>query len=297
MYDACIWKAVDDTAMDAELLTALQGTDAVLLQAFGHHVREKMPLNIPEVSMLYKGNKNDFTAFLAHLKTYYTDSIRQKITSLTEKQHMSSFWKKQRLGSLSSTTMHTAAGYTKDDSDNYIVKLIMGESSFFGNSATEYGKKIEAVARKCYKISMKHHKSLKIKLAGLFINNDNPILRCSPDGVVTCKCCGTGLLEIKCPYKTSVRSKSPEEVAVDGKYHIYIGPDKELHLKASSPWFTQVQSHLFVTEYPWCDFVLFTEKSPYIMVERIYPQSEFGERINKALMFYKKFIFPKLTGE
>lgn len=143
---------------------------------------------------------------------------------------------------------------------------------------------------------MKSHKSLKIQITGLFVCKDNPILRTSPDGVVKCKCCSTGLLEIKCPYKPSVRYKSPEEVAASGEYHIYIDNDKKLHLKASSQWYSQVQTHLLVTGYEWCDFVLFTKKTPFLMIERIYVNEEFSGFLRKALLFYKKYIFPKLVN-
>ncbi len=171
----------------------------------------------------------------------------------------------------------------------------MGQNSFQDNSATEYGKNFEAVARKLYRMSMKHHMCFKIKPTGLFFNKDNPVLRSSPNGFVSCKCCGTGLLEVKCPHKLSIRNTNPEEVALDGKYHICIESDKRLLLKRSSPWFTKVQSHLLVTGYPWCNFVPFTEKNPHIMKEKIYPQHEFGEMVQETVSFYKKFVFPNLT--
>jgi len=119
--------------------------------------------------------------------------------------------------------MHAAAKYTRDNPDNYyLVKLIMGQSDFAGNTATQYGKNHEALARKLYSKAMKTHKSFKVKPAGLFINRNMPIIRASPDGIVTCKCCGKGLLEIKCPFKATVRLQTTEEVALTGKYHIYM---------------------------------------------------------------------------
>ena len=61
----------------------------------------------------------------------------------------------------------------------------------------------------------------------MLVNKDNPILRSSPDGIVTCQCCDSGLLEIKCPYQNSVRSKTAYGVAQYDKFHISIGQDKE----------------------------------------------------------------------
>ena len=42
---------------------------------------------------------------------------------------------------------------------------------------------------------------------GTVISEEYPFLSASPDLQVSCECCGTGLVEIKCPY--SIRDKSP----------------------------------------------------------------------------------------
>ena len=41
--------------------------------------------------------------------------------------------------------------------------------------------------------------SICVELTGLHINPSSPHLVASPDGIVSCFCCGDGLLEIKCP--------------------------------------------------------------------------------------------------
>jgi len=43
--------------------------------------------------------------------------------------------------------------------------------------------------------------------AGLFVNTDFPHLGASPDGLIPCKCCGEGLLQIKCPYIIDSKTK------------------------------------------------------------------------------------------
>lgn len=294
VYDAVDWMIDDPEEMDTEVLTALEGEDAAFFHAFDLPHIETTPLTIPELASNYTGN-NDLMSFIQYLTAYYTEQKRKKITKLTQKQSLSTYWKEQRLGAVTASNIHKAAHYSGDVEDNYVVQLIMGTATFKGNLATQYGQQHEAVARKLYTIQMKKkHISLKVKPTGIFINKDNPILRSSPDGIVTCKCCGTGVAEIKCPYKNSVRSKTAKEIAVDGKYHIYVGHDKMLHLKQNSPWYTQIQAHLLVTGYPWCDFIMLTEKSPCLMIERIYFDRDFEEIKKKALVFYEKFILPKL---
>ena len=41
------------------------------------------------------------------------------------------------------------------------------------------------------------HENFQIFDSGLWINKDFPFLGASPDGIVSCDCCGIGLCEIK----------------------------------------------------------------------------------------------------
>lgn len=91
----------------------------------------------------------------------------------------------------------------------------MGKSTFAGNSDTKYGIKHEPVARKLYEKALKNsHKDARVVTSGLVIQEENPVVRASPDGIVSCKCCGKGLLEIKCPSK--YKFLSAEEIVRDG---------------------------------------------------------------------------------
>lgn len=46
-----------------------------------------------------------------------------------------------------------------------------------------------------------HHECFSLQSAGLQVSTKFPYLGALPDGIISCSCCGTGLLEIKCPYK------------------------------------------------------------------------------------------------
>ena len=45
------------------------------------------------------------------------------------------------------------------------------------------------------------HSNFSLSEVGLVVRSDHPHLGASPDGVISCDCCGKGTLEIKCPYK------------------------------------------------------------------------------------------------
>lgn len=87
----------------------------------------------------------------------------------------------------------------------------------------------------------------------------------SPDGIVTCKCNGKGLLEIKCSY--IYQNVTPSEACNDNHYHIYCDENGRVKLKISSPWYLQIQGQMGVCGLSWCDFVFYTKKR--ISVDRV----------------------------
>ena len=44
------------------------------------------------------------------------------------------------------------------------------------------------------------HQNFQFSECGLFLNEKYPQFGASPDGVFTCDYCGSGFLEVKCPY-------------------------------------------------------------------------------------------------
>ena len=65
----------------------------------------------------------------------------------------------------------------------------------------KWGLANEAKAKAKYKELMStSHKGLEILDSGLLVHRPKGYIRCSPDGIVICKCYPPRLLEIKCPY-------------------------------------------------------------------------------------------------
>ena len=49
-------------------------------------------------------------------------------------------------------------------------------------------------------LSASRHEDFTIEETGLFIDPDLPYLGASPDSIVSCTCCGKGVVEVKCPF-------------------------------------------------------------------------------------------------
>ncbi|CAG2247496.1 unnamed protein product [Mytilus edulis] len=132
----------------------------------------------------------------------------------------------------------------------------------------------------------------KCKLSGFVIDNNSPYLGCSPDGLLECKCCGQGCLEIKCPYKFS--EETPINAACLDKTNFHIENDTPLMKRNdTSPYYCQIQCQLAVTKRKWCDFVLFTFKG--VHHERIPFDEQFWSNVfPKLASFYSSYVLPKI---
>ena len=92
--------------------------------------------------------------------------------------------------------------------------------------ALTWGIEKESIARREYEKLMKpSHSSFTVETTGLHICRNYPYLGASPDGLISCTCCGRGILEIKCPY--SMRNSIPTSVpylrtSESGKYSLAV---------------------------------------------------------------------------
>lgn len=68
--------------------------------------------------------------------------------------------------------------------------------------------------------------------------NDYPYLGASADGLVYCKTCGNGLIEIKCPYNC-MEKLDIDYVNEPNSIHIQ-NVNNEVTLKKTSKWYCQI---------------------------------------------------------
>ena len=177
-----------------------------------------------------------------------------------------------------------------------LVKSISYPTRSFKSAACEYGCKHESDARKEYEYVMKQqHQLFIVKESGLILDPLYPFLGASPDGIVTCTCCSTGVLEIKCPY--SCRNKGLKEVSEEkSRFFLLVTEAGNLELKDNHQYFYQIQLQMKLCNASFCDFVVWS-KDQGILVQRVFPDTEF---INRALEqvenFIKRGILPELVS-
>ena len=133
------------------------------------------------------------------------------------------------------------------------------------------------------------HTSFKVEMIGLHVNPQYPHLGASPDGLISCSCCGNGLLEIKCSY--SKRNLDPTQI-VDSSF--YLKPTESgLKLSKVHDYYHQVQGQMAICERSYCDFVCWTPLG--MDIERIERDpSHFQHMKPKLDSFFTCVILPQV---
>ena len=164
---------------------------------------------------------------------------------------------------------------------------IFGYYPRYESIACKWGISNEAVARKIYIRKMKKfHIHLCVTEPGFFIDIEYPFIGASPDGLVSYRCHGPGLLEIKCPW--TYRALNVTEYATK-KYACLELIDNNIKLKRTHTFYFQVQCQMHATNRKWCDFFLCTTKDSFL--ERIiFDGNIFAVSVAKATYFLYMFV-------
>ena len=106
-----------------------------------------------------------------------------------------------------------------------------------------------------------NHKSFTITETGLVLDPMYPFMKVSPDGLVNCTCCGSGVIEIKCPY-TCKDIEFYEVLNEHPNFFLYEDDHGSLKLKEKHQYYYQVQMQIKVCDVGYCDFVVW-KREPF----------------------------------
>ena len=211
----------------------------------------------------------------------------EHLQDVTKEQAECTTWKIHRVGRITGSSFHKVVK-SKDSSVDSLVKQILHyNAKDLTVPAVIWGKQMEATARqKCVQEMQKKHTTMTVKAVGLTVSADEPYLAASPDGVFSCDCCGTGLLEIKCPYKYREGlqgSESDASFCLDARYH----------LRPTHQYYSQIQLQMYVCKMNICDFMVWTKLD--IVILRLQRDEQFlKEHLPKAEAFLMNHLLPEL---
>ena len=117
--------------------------------------------------------------------------------------------------------------------------------------AIKWGQNNESVAKKLFISAMEElHENFRVEDVGFVISEEKQFIGASPDGIVTCDCCGQATLEIKCPY-------SCRDNVLQGVDYL-VANDGVKTLKKDHNYFYQIQTQLGCTGMERAYFVVWT---------------------------------------
>ena len=211
----------------------------------------------------------------------------------TKLQSQCMLWFKYRTGRITASKFARVSRACIHNPPASLVMDLMKESHFNSSKvpALQWGISNEPIACSAYiERAQEEHEEFSYQPAGLFINPDFPHLGASPDGLISCKCCGEGLLEIKCPYK--YREQHPTTV-MNSKFCLQPHVDGGVRLSKKHDYYLQIQGQLAICNKEYCDFTCWTPHG--IHVEQITRDESTFDSFRPSLdAFFKEVLLPLL---
>ncbi|KAL5483853.1 hypothetical protein EMCRGX_G020270 [Ephydatia muelleri] len=211
----------------------------------------------------------------------------------TKLQTQSVLWFSHQKGRITASKFSAVCHTSISSPSQSFVEGILKEqnSARRGIPALGWGLEKEPCAREEYRQKMKKtHVNFKVEQAGLFVHPLYPHLGASPDGLISCTCCGKGVIEIKCPY--SIQDSDPA-AAVDTANFYLEHSEGGIKLSTTHAYYYQIQGQLAICDRPYCDFVCWTTCGMHL--ERITRDPMVWDEIQPKLdLFYMKVILPQI---
>lgn len=210
-----------------------------------------------------------------------TRSESDEFEQCTRSQSESSHWKRLRHNRLTSSSFKNICARRKDHK-LLAQRLITGKT--LQTAAMSRGLELEPKAAEVYA----NNKGANCYPIGLVINPSCPHLATSPDRLIYDPNAPEdqkwGLLEIKCPMKTSYK---------DCDYLRNRANNNEFTLKKNHEYYYQITGQLGLTGFTWCDFMVFCVDD--YLIERItFDENLFEEMKQKLDLFYVEHFLPCL---
>ena len=217
----------------------------------------------------------------------FSDSECKAIEGSTHLQRNCEEWNIQRRGRITASSFHDVYVLKDGTSPESLCIRLLRPRDLSHITAIKWGINNEDKARQQYTEEMPTcHQNFCCEPCGLVVNPLYPHLGASPDGNVSCTCCGTGLLEIKCPY--TGRNSHPDTLRSVNKSFL-----NSQGLVRTHKYYTQVQGQLLLCEKQYCDFVVWTTEG--LLTERVYIDVRFTEKLEKKLTnFYVEKLLPAI---
>lgn len=212
----------------------------------------------------------------------------------TKRQYLSPAWYALRAGRITASNIHAIVSTSVSKPAISTVRKVCYPNKSATTAAIRWGIEHEEEGRQAYiTVMAPQHENLKVEQSGFKLNPSFPEVGASPDGLIHCTCCGKGCLEVKCTFK-HCNTHILQACEDDMNFYLQV-TDGKISLKKTHPYYSQVQTQIFVTESKFCDFVVWTVMD--CVVVRILPDAGFWSMcLPKAQEFFLKVCLPELVA-
>lgn len=254
---------------------------------------DTLPLTVP--CLLDSLDTSDTASLLDQLLFHCpSDDQLRRLTECTVGQTKNPLWAAHRMGRITASHAKTVMAFSSSSSAipaSVVSAICVGSSHFLG-AAMQWGIEHEKEAIELFTAQFAaEHVDGTVQASGLFICKDLFILGASPDATTNCKCCGVGVVEVKCPYK--YRECDVEGLLMATATDRNFCLDSNLTLKQNHKYYAQVQCQMGVTATERCEFVLYTTKT--VLRTTVDFDGDFFDRLKiKCVEFFSACILPKL---
>lgn len=224
------------------------------------------------------------------------------IEKSTVGQHDNCNWFSLRKGRITASKFYqifTKVNSIKSKSSidsNSLIKIVMGYTSVNPNiKSLKHGRETEPIAVDNYiSIYKKNHSNVTFRKCGMFVDQNNCFLSATPDLLVSCSCCGDGLLEIKCPVVPLCSDCTGFCSCHLPGYIVY--KNCTFSVKQNHSYYTQVQGQIAITGRKWCDLFIFTVNG-YLQQRIVLDEETFYNVLFPNLKyFFINCILPELLS-
>ena len=226
-----------------------------------------------------------------------SDTDIENIEMMTRGQSSCKEWFQYRAGRITASKLKAVCSTNIDKPSVSLLKAICyAQDKTFKTAATEWGIANEKVALGKYRQSVSDHDDVVVEQCGLFISTDYPFMGASPDSLVSCQCCGKGIVEVKCPYNYRWDEVVKYVLSNDSCFSV----DDEIEMNKKHSYYYQVQAQMYICDVSFCNFVVCTFPSdiPSLFVKRIYRDSDFwNDCVQRACLFFRRCVLPELLGK
>lgn len=269
------------------------------------HDAQDLPLPLNQVAEKFasehkgEGEVTIVTGFLEslHLSQNQCDSIEKA----TRAQSQCTEWVEQRKGRITASKFHEVhtkvktllAGRKKVVKTKPLIARIVHHQSLNNVPAVQWGRAHEKEALDAFVTTEgPKHTNMQIFEAGLFVKRDLPYIGASPDAIGTCDCCGTFVVECKCPY-----SIKGERVLDAWNRTEFLQMDSgKVCLNKGHKYYTQLQGEIVLSNCFKGYFVVWTQVGDPL-VEEVQRDEVFYQTVEQDLVFfYKGYVVKVLLG-